>query len=140
MYLWMKAMHIISFIAWYAGIFYIWRLFVYHAMAESPDVKKTLEVMEYKLLRYIMMPASAATLIFGLILMMIQWGMIAVTLWFWIKLILVTLVFAQHILAGYYRKQLAAGRQYNHKLFRWLNEFPTVLLIGIVILAVVKPF
>jgi protoporphyrinogen IX oxidase len=139
MYLWMKAMHIISLIAWYAGIFYIWRLFVYHSMTESDDVRKTLEIMEKKLMRYIMMPAAVSTIFFGLILLMIQWHSISGTYWFWIKLVLVTLVLAQHFLAGYYRKKLAAGVKYNHVIFRYWNEFPTVLLIVIVILAVVKP-
>jgi len=87
-----------------------------------------------------MMPAAVSTVLFGTILLMIQWPSISVTYWFWLKLALVTMVIIQHILAEYYRKQLATGRKYNHVIFRYWNEVPTVLLIGIVILAVVKPF
>lgn len=140
LYLWIKALHIISLIAWYAGIFYIWRLFVYHAMTESEETKETLMVMERKLLRFIMGPAAVATTVFGLWMLILMWDAYSRTYWIWLKLFLVILVFIQHGLAEHYRRRLEKGEKFNHKLFRYLNEFPTLLLIFIVILVVVRPF
>lgn len=139
-YLWFKALHIISLIAWFAGIFYIWRLFVYHSETSSMDVKNTLAVMEEKLYRIIMTPAMIATLFFGFGMMFLQWNAFYRSIWIWLKIALVGFVVFQHFLAGYYKKQLLAGSVYNSKKFRILNEFPTLLMIIIVILVIFKPF
>lgn len=140
LYLWFKVFHIVGFVAWFAGIFYIWRLFVYHAEAESDEVRKTLALMEVRLYRIIMLPAMAVTLFFGLALLGFQWKAFTQSLWLWGKLSLVLLVMVQHFLADHYRKRLAAGEKFSSKRFRLLNEVPVVFLLGIVILVVVKPF
>ncbi len=140
LYLWLKAFHIISLIAWYAGIFYIWRLFVYHSMSTSREAKEQFMVMERKLLSVIMKPAAILTILPGVWMLVLQWDAFSVSLWIWLKIVLVLLVLFQHGLAEYYRRRLAAGVEYPHKKFRILNEFPTLLLIGIVLLVVLKPF
>lgn len=140
LYLWFKALHIIGFVAWFAGIFYIWRLFVYHSETNSQDVRDTLMIMERKLYKIIMMPAMFFTIFFGTGLVVILWKNYSTTYWLWLKIFLVCLVLYQHFLSNYYRKQLEKGVSYNSKKFRVLNEFPTLLLIGIVILVVLKPF
>ncbi|MCB1160741.1 MAG: CopD family protein, partial [Leptospiraceae bacterium] len=128
------------FTAWFAGIFYIWRLFVYHAETGSQEVRDTLAVMERKLYKYIMRPAMVVTIFCGTALLWIQWNSFARTYWIWIKVGLVVLVLFQHFLSEYYRHQLLKGKEYNSKLFRVLNEFPTLLLIFIVILVILKPW
>lgn len=139
-FLWIKTFHIIAFTAWFAGIFYIWRLFVYHSETNSPETKKTFEVMEIKLYRIIMRPAMIITIALGVTLFVMQWERLSFSIWIWIKIAFVCLVIFQHHLAGYYMKKLAEGKIYNSKKFRILNEFPTLLLIIIVALAVIKPF
>lgn len=140
MYLWFKAFHIIALIAWFAGIFYIWRLFVYHVEATSDEVKSTLAVMERKLYKIIMVPAMIVTLIFGFAMLYLQWNAFAYTIWMWLKIFLVFLVVGQHHMANFYRKKLLEGVTYPSKKFRILNEVPTLLMILIVILVVLKPF
>lgn len=140
LYLWLKVLHIISFVAWFAGIFYIWRLFVYHSETNSAEVKETLAVMERKLYKIIMQPAMVSTLIFGFALFGMQWHAYSRRGWIWAKIILVGLVLFQHYLSEHYRKRLAAGESFVSKKFRILNEFPTILLILIVILVVIRPF
>ncbi|HMV44470.1 MAG TPA: protoporphyrinogen oxidase HemJ [Leptospiraceae bacterium] len=140
MYLWFKALHIISLIAWFAGIFYIWRLFVYHTETNSEDVKATLAIMERKLYTIIMRPAMFATLFFGFGLFYLQWNAFSNSIWIWLKIFLVILVVGQHHMANFYRKKLLEGVVYRSKKFRILNEIPTLLMILIVILVVFKPF
>ncbi len=140
LYLWFKALHIIGFVAWFAGMFYIWRLFVYHAGTSSYDVKVQLAIMERKLYQIIMGPAMVFTIAFGIGLLVIRWEGIYQSVWIWLKIGLVFLLFLMHLLAGRYRHQLERGREYNPRIFRILNEVPTLLLFGIVILAVLKPW
>ncbi|MBL8021828.1 MAG: CopD family protein [Leptospirales bacterium] len=140
MVLWIKAIHIIGFTAWFAGIFYIWRLFVYHADTESQAVRDQLAIMERKLYKFIMRPAMVITLACGVGLFYLQWDVIARSYWIWIKVGLVLLVLGNHFLSNYYRLQLARGVSYKGRRFRFLNEVPTLLLICIVLLAVLKPF
>lgn len=135
-----KMMHIISFTAWFAGTFYIWRLFVYHAETEHQEVRDTLSVMERKLIHYIMWPSMISTILFGILLLIQLWSIHSVTVWFWSKMLLVTLVAVWHFLAEYYRKEFLKGRTFKSKLFRIMNEIPTLLLIGIVYLVIFKPF
>lgn len=140
LYLWAKALHIIGIVAWFAGIFYIWRLFVYHAEASSKEVKDTLAIMERKLYKIIMTPAMYFSLGFGFLMLYLNWDYLSKTYWMWLKLFFVAGVVVIHFLSDYYRKQLLDGVQYNSKRFRILNEVPTLLLIIIVILVVIKPF
>lgn len=139
-YLWMKAFHIISIVAWFAGIFYIWRLFVYHEENSSNEVKNQLLIMARRLYLIIMSPAMILTVTFGMILLFTRLNIYTNVYWIWIKLVFVVLVIYWHFLAGYYLQQLENKKTYNSKRFRILNEIPTLLLIIIVILAVIKPF
>lgn len=136
----LKALHIIAFVAWFAGMFYIWRLFVYQAESESPETIATLQVMARKLHRIILTPASIATLVFGIGLFAMRWQAYATSLWIWSKLALIGGLFFLQYLAGRYRQRLEAGERFTSRQFRVLNEVPTLLLIAIVLLAVFKPF
>jgi protoporphyrinogen IX oxidase len=140
MYDWIKAFHIIALIAWMAGMLYLPRLFVYHAVAEvgSPQ-SETFKIMERRLLRAIMNPAMIATWIFGLWLVW-QGGWFRAP-WLHGKLALVLLLSAAHGLFARWVKDFAADRnRHSQRFYRVANEVPTVLLIGIVILVVIKPF
>jgi putative membrane protein len=140
LYLWFKVIHIVGFTAWFAGIFYIWRLFVYHSETESKEVKDTLSVMERKLYKIIMRPAMVVTLFFGFGMFYLNWDSYHKSIWIWLKIALVSIVLFTHFLADWYREQLLLGKTYNSKKFRMLNELPTILLILIVILVIFKPF
>ena len=136
--LWLKAFHIIFVIAWFAGLFYLPRLFVYHATATDAPSNERFKVMERKLYRGIMMPAMILTVASGLWLWL---GYGFAGGWLHAKLTLVVLLLAYHF---WMRKLLGdfardANRR-SHVFYRWVNELPTVLLVAIVILVVVKPF
>lgn len=139
MYNYLLALHIIAFVCWFAGLFYLPRLFVYHAQATDENTKKTLCTMEYKLNYYIMHPSMFLTLVTGYVLYYAfphHFGD-----WIHVKLILVWLLVVYQISCGYFLRQFRAGKNTrSHKFFRIFNEVPTVFLIVIVILAVVKPF
>ena len=138
-YLWIKAFHIIAVIAWMAGMLYLPRLFVYHAKADPQgDTAKTLQVMEYKLLRYITTPAMIAALVFGGILIFLGKEMSG---WLHAKLLLVFGLLVIHGMCAHYVRQFRTGKVARGALFfRIFNEIPAVLVIGIVLLAVIKPF
>lgn len=139
---WIIALHIISFVCWYAGLFYLPRLFVYHAMAKSTEVSKLLVIMERKLFYYIMTPAMIATLITGFILLSDYLNTHAHN-FFWLraKLVLVLFLIFYHVICGYYLLLFKMNRNsLSHKFYRYFNEIPSVLLVLITILAVVKPF
>ena len=140
MYEWLKAFHIISVIAWMAGLLYLPRLFVYHAEAQPGSVQsETFKTMERRLLRAIMTPAMIATWLFGLWLAY-QGGWFKAP-WLHAKLLLVVLMSGVHGMLSRHVKDFAADkRRKNAKFFRIINEVPTVLMILIVILVVVKPF
>jgi putative membrane protein len=140
-YLWLKALHVIAMVAWMAGLLYLPRLFVYHVEhAADPSVTKVLGVMERRLLRFIMNPAMIATLIFGVLMLVANPGLLEGG-WMHAKLTLVAGLFAVHGMLARFRRQLAIGNcTKSTRYFRILNEVPTVLMIGIVILVVVQPF
>ncbi len=140
-YLWLKALHIIAVIAWLAGLLYLPRLFVYHCAAE-PGSKRSemLKVMERRLLRAIMTPAMIAAFVFGAALL-IEPRFDTADGWFHVKLALVLALAALHGLMARWRKDFAAdGNKRSQRFYRIVNEAPTVLMIAIVILVVVKPF
>ena len=140
-YEWIRALHIISVIAWMAGMLYLPRLFVYHA--ESPpasDKSETFKVMERRLLRFIMNPAMISTWLFGLTMLYANPALLG-NGWIHVKLLLVLVMSGLH---GYFA---ATVRRFAHDhnvhsalFFRWLNEAPTVLMIAVVFLAVLEPF
>jgi putative membrane protein len=139
-YPWLKALHVISVIAWMAGIFYLPRLFVYHAEAAPGSEKsETFKVMERRLLKAIMNPAMIATWVFG-ILVAFAGGWWAAP-WLHAKLVLVLAMSGFHGWLARCRRDFAADRnRYPSRTYRIANEVPTLLMILIVILAVVKPF
>ncbi|MGE6531026.1 protoporphyrinogen oxidase HemJ [Pseudomonas sp. NPDC077382] len=140
LYLWLKALHIVAIVCWFAGLFYLPRLFVYHAMSEDAISRDRFQVMERKLYRGIMIPSMIATLAFGI-------GMIALNPalfsggWLHAKLALVVLLIGYHHMCGAQLKRFARNENTrSHVFYRWFNEFPVLLLLAIVILVVVKPF
>jgi putative membrane protein len=140
MYEWVKAFHIIAVIAWMAGMFYLPRLFVYHCKAEKGSVQsETFKVMERRLLRAIINPAMIATWLFGLWLVWL--GGWAGAHWFHAKLALVIVMSGVHgMLSRYVRDFAADSNRHSDKFYRIINEVPTLLMIGIVLLVVLKPF
>ena len=132
---WIKAAHIISMVCWFAAIFYLPRLFVYHAMSDDSISHDRFAIMERKLYRGIMTPSMIATWIFGL------WDVYKTQGWLHVKLLLVVLLSGYHGACGFYRKKLIDNPHYKtHKFWRWFNEVPVFALVIIVILVVVKPF
>jgi protoporphyrinogen IX oxidase len=139
-YPWIKALHIISVIAWMAGMLYLPRLYVYHAEVPvgSPQ-SETFKVMERRLLRVIINPAMTATWIFGLILL-IQYEVYTQP-WMHVKLVLVVILSAMHGFFSRWRRDFAADRSRRPaRFYRIANEVPALILVLVVILAVVKPF
>jgi putative membrane protein len=140
MYEWLKAFHLIAAIAWLAGMLYLPRLFVYHCEADPGSRQsETFKVMERRLLRFIINPAMIATWLLGLWLVW-QGGMYRAG-WFEVKFVLVLALSGAHGVFVRCVKDFAADRnRRSQKYYRIINEIPTVLMIAIVILAVVKPF
>ncbi len=141
--LWLKAFHIIAMVTWFAALFYLPRLFVYHAMLEPDDERgdARLHTMERKLYRGIMTPGGVATVASGLALMAAYGPAVAHWGWLHAKLVLVAALIGYHIWCGRLVQAFAQGRnRRGHVWYRWFNEAPTLLLIGIIILAVVRPF
>jgi putative membrane protein len=136
-----KSLHIIFMVAWYAGLFYLPRLFVYHAMAPADDAigRERFKTMERKLYRGIMTPAMVLTVVFG------TWLWLGYGIgggWLWAKLALVAVLLAYHVYLG---RLVAAFRDdrntRSHVFYRWLNEIPALpVLVGVVFLVVLKPF
>lgn len=141
-YFWTKALHIVSVISWMAGMFYLPRLFVYHAEKGMPgsELDATFQIMERRLLRAIINPAMIATWVFGLALVLtpgvVDWGQP----WPWIKAACVIGMSALHGWLSARRKDFAAGRnRYSGRTYRLVNEIPTVLMLVIVFMVVLKP-
>lgn len=139
--IWVKALHIIFMVAWFAGIFYLPRLFVNHAMSDDSAVQNQLAIMEKKLYRFIT-PWMVLTLVFGFwLLFNYAWAAYAEMLWLKVKLGLVFFLVIYHFYCGKIIRELESGvSQRSHVWFRWFNEFPVLILFIVVILAVVKPF
>lgn len=135
--LWIKAAHLIAAVTWFAGLFYLPRLFVYHAQARDATGIERFKIMERKLYYGIMTPGAVLTVVFGLWLWL-GYGMSGA--WLHAKLVLVALLIGYH---GYCGKLLADfardQNRHGHVYYRWLNELPALILIAVVILAVVKP-
>ncbi|MDH5525699.1 MAG: protoporphyrinogen oxidase HemJ [Nitrospirota bacterium] len=139
--LWIKSLHIIFMVSWFAGLFYLPRIFVYHAGHPSGPVHDQFCVMERKLYRFIMNPAMILTAVFGLWLGWIGWAWLAHSGWFWAKMALIVGLIAYHLWCGRIVDTFAAGENTRpHTFYRVFNELPTLVLIAAVILAVVKPF
>jgi protoporphyrinogen IX oxidase len=137
--LWLKALHIMAFAAWMAGLWYLPRLFVYHSqVAVGSEASEKYKIMERRLLRGITTPAMAAALLFGVTLAALQGQWSAG--WLQAKTVLVVLLMLGHgVMARCVKAFAADERPASERAFRWLNEVPTVLFIGIVLLAVFRP-
>ena len=140
--LWVKAIHIFGFISWLAGMFYLPRLFVYHSMADDKISIERFKLMELRLYRGIMMPSLIVTTVFGL--WMVQdyaWEAYSNQYWLQAKLVLVGLLIVYHFYCGYLVGVFAKDKNTRSDIFyRWFNEVPFPILVGIIILAVVRPF
>ena len=140
MYEWVKALHIIAVISWMAGLLYLPRLMVYHAVTEpGSEQSETFKVMERRLMKAIMTPAMIASWVFGL------WAMWLIGAWlqgwFHAKLMLVVLMSAFHGFCVVWMKEFERDeRKRRQRFFRFVNEIPTVIMIAVVILVIVKPF
>jgi protoporphyrinogen IX oxidase len=142
-YVWIKALHVIAVISWMAGMFYLPRLFVYHAerAAVGSELDQTFQVMELKLMKVIMNPAMIATWFFGGLLALIPGVVDWSSGWAWVKLASILAMSGMHGWLGARRKDFAAGRNSRAgRTYRLANEVPTVLMILIVLAVIAKPF
>ena len=140
--LWLKALHLIFMVTWFAGFFYLPRLFVYHAMSDDAISHERFKVMERKLYYGITTPGMIATLIFGIwMLIDYAWALYSHSGWLHAKLGLLFLLVIYHLMCGKWLNDFKHDRnQRSHVYYRWMNEVPVLFLVGIIILAVVKPF
>lgn len=140
LYSYLKALHLISVISWFAGLFYIFRLFVYHTKFKlKPDCRTAYELMEAKLMKIIMKPAMVMTFVFGAGMLYLNADILK-TKWFFIKMTAVVLLIAYQVFAEITRRHFADGHFFlSEKACRWLNEVPTLALIIAVFMAILKP-
>jgi putative membrane protein len=137
--LWVKSFHIIFMVTWFAGLFYLPRLFVYHAMAEDPISRERFKVMERKLFWGIMTPGAVLTILLG-VWLWLGWFRGASS-WLHAKIALVALLAGYHLWCWRLMRAFAEDRSiHSHRWYRWFNEFPTVVLFATVLLVVFKPF
>ena len=141
-YYWILAFHIMSFISWMAMLFYQPRLYVYHSEnADNKGFVEVVQIQEYKLIKYIGTPAMWATIVSGAFMIYLNPSIFQSGGWMHAKLLFVVLLFAYHFSLEYHRRKLIDNPAYRPgKFYRFYNEVPTLLMIGIVIFVVVKPF
>lgn len=139
--LWLKAFHIFFMVSWFAGLFYLPRLFVYHAMTDDQSTRDQLKVMERKLYRFVT-PMMWLTIGLGLwMLYQYAWAAWSSMIWLYLKITLVTVLVIYHFYCGHLVRQFAADRNHHsHVWYRWFNEGPVLILLPVVILTIVKPF
>jgi putative membrane protein len=139
--MWLKAWHLIAMVTWFAGLFYLPRLFVYHAMSDDRISSERFKVMERKLYYGITTPGAVLTLVFGgWMLVDYAWAAYGHTLWLQVKLILVGLLVIYHLYCGKLVADFKHDRnRHSHVWYRWFNELPVVALIAIILLAVLRP-
>ena len=140
--LWLKALHLIFMVTWFAGLFYLPRLFVYHAMSDDEISNERFKIMERKLFFGIMTPGMILTFIFGIwMLLDYAWTLYSSTGWLHAKLTLLILLVVYHGFCGKWLLDFKHDRNIrSHVYYRWMNEVPALFLLGIIILATVKPF
>lgn len=138
--LWIKAFHVVAMVCWFAGLFYLPRLFVYHAMSADSISQERFVVMERKLYRGIMWPSLIATWALGIWLVALGWDYYRTQSWLLIKVFLVIALTYYHLWCGSIRLKMTTDAGYkSHVWFRWFNEAPVIALIAICILVIVKP-
>ena len=140
--LWIKSFHIICVVTWFAALFYLPRLFVYHAMSDDAVSKERFKIMERKLYQGIMTPSAIMTLFFGgWLLTYYSLEQLASMHWLHAKLSIVALLFIYHGYCGRLITQFKNnGNKHSHVFYRWFNEAPVLALVAIIILVIVKPF
>jgi putative membrane protein len=133
-----KALHIVFMVSWFAGLFYLPRLFVYHAMTDDQPGRERFKIMERKLYFGIMTPSAVLTVVFGIWLWL---GYSITGGWLMAKLVLVAVLLAYHHYCGRLCKAFMRDEnRHSHVWYRWFNEFPVLILIAVVLLVVLKPF
>jgi len=138
--IWVLAFHVVAMVAWFAGLFYLPRLFVYHAEASDAISQERFKVMERKLFWMIMTPAGVLTTLLGLVILIPNWALYLDQPWMLGKLILATFLWGYHICCGFLLNAFRDNRNpFSSKFYRFFNEIPTLLLIAIIILVIVKP-
>ena len=139
--LWLKTFHIVAVVTWFAALFYLPRLFVYHAMSEDQISKDRFKIMERKLYRGIMTPSMIVVIALGTWMITLNSGYYLSAGWMHAKLALVTFLVGYHFMCGALLKNFAQDiNDKSHVFYRWFNEVPVLFLIAIVILVVVRPF
>ncbi len=140
--LWILSFHIIAFVSWMAGLLYLPRLFVYHCQTvEGSEADAMLMTMEQRLYQFIMNPAMLATYFFGLLLLMAGDYLRSGEIWIYVKIALVFFLTVFHFMCAIWRKAFSLGKNdHSSGFFRFMNEVPTVLLVSVVLLAVLRPF
>lgn len=140
--MWLKAFHLIFMVTWFAGLFYLPRLFVYHAMASDVVSAERFKIMERKLYFGIMTPGMVLTFIFGIwMLGDYAWEIYRTNGWLHLKLTLLVLLVAYHVWCGKWLLDFKNDRNiHSHIFYRWINEIPVIFLFAIILLAVIKPF
>lgn len=139
--LWLKAFHIIAVVTWFAALFYLPRLFVYHAMSEDQISKDRFKIMERKLYRGIMTPSMIVVIALGIWMITYNPSYYLSAGWMHVKLALVAFLVAYHFMCGSLLKKFTQdANDKTHVFYRWFNEVPVLFLIAIVILVVVRPF
>lgn len=140
-FLWLKALHVIAVVTWFAGLFYLPRLFVYHAMTDDKAGADRFKVMERKLYRGIMWPSLVLTVFFGGWMLAGNWTFYRTQGWLHLKLALVALLIAYHLACGHFLREFRDDRSTrSHVFFRIFNELPVIALVAIVVLVIVRPF
>ena len=136
----LKAFHLIFAVTWFAALFYLPRLFVYHAETDDSISSERFKTMERRLHLGILVPSSLLTLVFGLWMTTLTWNVLIGNLWYWLKLMCIVLLFAYQGLCSRFRREFAEDRNTRSaKFFRWFNEIPLIFLMAIIFLAVLKP-
>ncbi len=140
--LWLKALHLIFMVTWFAGLFYLPRLFVYHSMCGDQIGRERFKIMERKLFFGIMTPGMILTLLSGIwMLIDYAWELYATSGWLHVKLLLLLLLVIYHGFCGKWLYDFKLERnRHSHVFYRWINEIPVLFLFAIVLLAVLKPF
>lgn len=139
--LWVKAFHVIAMVCWFAGLFYLPRLFVYHAACEDQPGRERFKIMERKLYRGITTPSMIATVVLGLWLISYNVQGYFSQGWLHVKLLLVLLLVGYNFYCGYLVRVFKNDQnRRSHVFYRWFNEMPVLVLVAVVILATVKPF
>jgi len=140
--MWLKALHLIAMVTWFAGLFYLARLFVYHAMSDDTISRERFKLMERKLYWGITSPCMILTLIFGIwMLINYAWANYGHSGWLHAKIALLVGLILYHVQCGRWLKLFKEDRnRRGHVYYRWMNEIPVLFLVGIILLAVLKPF